>query len=158
MLYIFFRVDHIEPGLLKVLTWAARGTSAGRENLSMNDRVTYDSNMKDVRAHPGHLWEERYETIRKMHASGIKLVVSSDQGSTGTRINELSLLMEFLTQEIQLPAADVLYGVTGLAAEACGLEDRVGTLEPGGGERFPRRGDGLFGLSSHPGAAAGASA
>ncbi len=66
-----------------------------------------------------------------MHASGIKLVVSSDQGSTGTRINELSLLMEFLTREIPLPAADVLYGVTGLAAEACGLEDRLGTLESG---------------------------
>lgn len=87
--------------------------------------------MQDVRAHPGHLWAERYETIRKMHAAGIKLVVSSDQGSTGTRIDELPLLMEFLTRETQLPAADVLYGVTGLAAEACGLEDQVGTLEAG---------------------------
>lgn len=87
--------------------------------------------MQDVRAHPGHLWEERYETIRKMHASGIKLVVSSDQGSTGTRIDELSLLMEFLTRETQLPAADVLYGVTGLAAKACGLAEQVGTLEVG---------------------------
>ncbi len=87
--------------------------------------------MKDVRAHPGHLWEQRYETIRKMHADGVKLVVSSDQGSTGTRIHELSLLMEFLTKELQIPAADVLYGVTGLAAEAVGLEHCVGTLEPG---------------------------
>ena len=87
--------------------------------------------MQDVRSHPGHLWTDRYDTIRNMHAAGVKLVVSSDQGSTGTRINELHLLMEFLVQTIHMPAADVLYGVTGLAAQAVGLADRLGTLEPG---------------------------
>jgi imidazolonepropionase-like amidohydrolase len=39
--------------------------------------------------------------------------------------------MEFLTNQVQIPAAAVLRGVTGLAAEALGLADRVGTLEPG---------------------------
>jgi len=87
--------------------------------------------MREPRAHPGHLWQERYETIRRMHAAGVKLVVSSDQGSTGTQIDELPLLMEFLTQHVHIPAAAVLRGVTGLAAEALGLEDRLGTLEPG---------------------------
>jgi imidazolonepropionase-like amidohydrolase len=87
--------------------------------------------MQDVRAHPGHLWPERYDTIRRMHEAGVKLVVSSDQGSTGTRINELSLLMEFLVDTIKMPAADVLYGVTGLAAHAVGMADRLGTLAPG---------------------------
>jgi imidazolonepropionase-like amidohydrolase len=87
--------------------------------------------MKDVRMHPGHLWASRYETIRLMHAAGIKLVVSSDQGSTGTRIDELQLLMDFLVNKVHIPATDVLYGVTGLAAEALGLADCVGTLEPG---------------------------
>jgi imidazolonepropionase-like amidohydrolase len=66
-----------------------------------------------------------------MHAAGVKLVVSSDQGSTGTQIDELALLMEFLTDQVHIPAAAVLRGVTGLAAEALGLADRVGTLEPG---------------------------
>jgi imidazolonepropionase-like amidohydrolase len=66
-----------------------------------------------------------------MHAAGVKLVVSSDQGSTGTQIDELPLLMEFLTNQVQIPVAAVLRGVTGLAAEALGLADRVGTLEPG---------------------------
>ena len=87
--------------------------------------------MQDVRAHPGHLWPERYETIRRMHAAGVRLVVSSDQGSTGTRIDELPLLMEFLVNKVHIPAADVLHGVTGLAAEALGLADCLGTLEPG---------------------------
>jgi imidazolonepropionase-like amidohydrolase len=87
--------------------------------------------MLDIRAHPGHLWEARYETIRRMHMAGTRLVVSSDQGSTGTRINELALLMAFLVDFVPIPAADVLYGATGLAAEALGLADSLGTLQPG---------------------------
>jgi imidazolonepropionase-like amidohydrolase len=87
--------------------------------------------MREARTHPGHLWEERYETIRRMHAAGVSLVVSSDTGSTATRIDELALLMEFLVKEVQIPAADILRGVTSLAAEAVGLADTIGTLEPG---------------------------
>jgi imidazolonepropionase-like amidohydrolase len=87
--------------------------------------------MREARTHPGHLWEARYETIRQMHAAGVKLVVSSDTGSTATRIDELALLMEFLVKGVQIPAADVLRGVTGLAAEALGMADRLGTLEAG---------------------------
>jgi imidazolonepropionase-like amidohydrolase len=87
--------------------------------------------MREARTHPGHLWEARYETIRRMHAAGVKLVVSSDTGSTGTRIDELALLMEFLVKGVQVPAADVLRGATGLAAEAVGLDDRIGSLQPG---------------------------
>src|SRR4029450_5167785 len=84
--------------------------------------------MVDVRTHPGHLWDRRYETIRLMHTAGVRLVISSDQGSTGTRIDELHLLMEFLVNTVRLPPLDVLYGVTGLAADALGIADRVGTL------------------------------
>lgn len=87
--------------------------------------------MVDVRAHPQHLWSQRYDTIRRMYEEGVKLVVSSDQGSTSTRIDELALLMDFLVRELELPALDMLYGVTGLAAEALGIEDDVGTLSPG---------------------------
>jgi imidazolonepropionase-like amidohydrolase len=39
--------------------------------------------------------------------------------------------MEFLSKEVQIPAADILYGVTGLAADAVGLADCVGILAPG---------------------------
>jgi len=87
--------------------------------------------MREARTHPEPLWADRYETIRRMHTAGVKLVVSSDQGSTGTQIDELPLLMEFLTDQVHVPATAVLRGVTGLAAEALGLEDRLGTLTPG---------------------------
>jgi imidazolonepropionase-like amidohydrolase len=87
--------------------------------------------MREARTHPGHLWEARYETIRRMHAAGVKLVVSSDTGSTATRIDELALLMEFLVKGVQIPAADILRGATGLAAKAVGMADDIGTLAPG---------------------------
>jgi imidazolonepropionase-like amidohydrolase len=87
--------------------------------------------MREARMHPGHLWEARYQTIRRMHTAGVKLVVSSDTGSTGTRIDELALLMEFLVKRVQIPAAVVLRGATGLAAEAVGMADDIGTLTPG---------------------------
>ena len=87
--------------------------------------------MRDMRTHPGHLWEDRYETIRRLHSAGVKLVVSSDQGSTGTRIEELALLMAFLVDTVGIPAADVLKGVTGLAAEALGMGDQIGTIQAG---------------------------
>src|SRR5918992_1240673 len=87
--------------------------------------------MQEARTHPQALWEQRYETIRRMQEAGVKLVVSSDQGSTSTRIDELSLLMEFLTTDVGMPALEVLYGVTGLPAEALGIEDEVGVLEAG---------------------------
>ncbi|MCH8892753.1 MAG: amidohydrolase family protein [Chloroflexi bacterium] len=87
--------------------------------------------MRDMRTHPGHLWEDRYETIRRLHSAGVKLVVSSDQGSTGTRIEELALLMAFLVDTVGIPAADVLQGVTGLAAEALGMDGQIGTIQAG---------------------------
>jgi imidazolonepropionase-like amidohydrolase len=87
--------------------------------------------MREARSHPGHLWEARYETIRRMQTAGVQLVVSSDTGSTGTRIDELALLMEFLVKGVQIPAAAVLRGATGLAAEALGMADAIGTLAPG---------------------------
>lgn len=87
--------------------------------------------MREPRTHPGHLWAKRYETIRLMHNAGAKMVVSSDQGSTGTKIDELPLLMAFLVEQVGIPATTVLHGATGLAAAALGVEDSVGTLEPG---------------------------
>jgi imidazolonepropionase-like amidohydrolase len=87
--------------------------------------------MREARTHPEHLWLKRYDTIRWMHAAGVKLVVSSDQGSTATRIDELPLLMRFLVEHVHIPASDVLYGVTGLAAEALGMAEQIGTLAPG---------------------------
>ncbi len=87
--------------------------------------------MRDVRAHPGHLWESRPQSIRAMYEAGVKLVVSSDQGSTGTAIDELHLLMSYLVDRVGMSPESVIHGATGLAAEALGIEDDLGTIEPG---------------------------
>ena len=39
--------------------------------------------------------------------------------------------MEFLGKGVQIPAADILRGATGLAAEAVGMANDIGTLAPG---------------------------
>jgi imidazolonepropionase-like amidohydrolase len=39
--------------------------------------------------------------------------------------------MEFLVKGVQIPAADILRGATGLAAEAVGMAGELGTLAPG---------------------------
>ena len=66
-----------------------------------------------------------------MHAAGAKLVVSSDTGSTGTRIDELALLMEFLVKGVQIPAADILKALTINGYKAADLIKERGPIKPG---------------------------
>ncbi len=87
--------------------------------------------MVDVRQHPEPLWEARYPTITAMKEAGVKLVVSSDTGSTGTEIDQLHLLLRFLVQRVGLSPVDAIHGATGLAAQALGIDDQVGDLQPG---------------------------
>ena len=73
----------------------------------------------------------RYESIRRMFESGAKVVSSSDAGSTATRIDELGLLLEFLVNQLEIPAQTVITSATSLAAEAIGLGRETGSLEVG---------------------------
>lgn len=73
----------------------------------------------------------RYESIRRMFDSGARVVSSSDAGSTATRIDELGLLLEFLVNQLEIPAQTVITSATALAAEAIGLGRETGSLEPG---------------------------
>ena len=59
------------------------------------------------------------------------MVASSDAGSTATRIDEIALLLEFLTNRLEIPAMKMITSATSLAAEAIGLADDTGSLEPG---------------------------
>ena len=75
--------------------------------------------------------EPRYQTIREMYDSGARVVASSDAGSTATRIDEFALLLEFLVNRLEIPAAQVITSATSLAADAIGLGNETGSLEPG---------------------------
>ena len=77
------------------------------------------------------LLEPRYQSIKHMYDSDARVVASSDAGSTATRIDEFALLLEFLANTLKVPTQKVITSATSLAAEAIGLGDTVGSLEPG---------------------------
>ena len=73
----------------------------------------------------------RYESIRRMFESGARVVSSSDAGSTAARIDELGLLLEFLVNQLEVPAQTVIASATILGAEAIGLGGETESLEAG---------------------------
>lgn len=95
-------------------------------------RVPLDQ-IQDVMDRAGReaLIQPRYASIKQMYESGAKVVASSDAGSTATRIDEFALLLEFLTNRLELPATQVITSATSLAAAAVGLGDLTGSLETG---------------------------
>ena len=95
-------------------------------------RVSLDE-IQDVMDREGRqaMLEPRYQTIREMYDSGARVVASSDAGSTATRIDEFALLLEFLVNRLEIPAAQVITSATSLAADAIGLGNETGSLEPG---------------------------
>ena len=95
-------------------------------------RVSLDE-IQDVMDREGRqaMLEPRYQTIWEMYDSGARVVASSDAGSTATRIDEFALLLEFLVNRLEIPAAQVITSATSLAADAIGLGNETGSLEPG---------------------------
>ncbi len=73
----------------------------------------------------------RYNAIRHMYDSGALVVASSDAGGTYTRIDEFALLLEFLAVKLEISPAKVITSATSLAAEAIGIGQETGSLEPG---------------------------
>jgi len=73
----------------------------------------------------------RYESIRRMFESGARVLSSSDAGSTAPRIDELGLLLEFLANQLEVPAHAVITSATILGAEAIGLGGEKESLEAG---------------------------
>ena len=71
----------------------------------------------------------RYESIRRMFESGARVVSSSDAGLTAARIDELGLLLEFLVNQLDVPAQTVIASATILGAEAIGLGEETESLE-----------------------------
>jgi imidazolonepropionase-like amidohydrolase len=74
--------------------------------------------------------ETHYESFRKAHQAGVKIIVGIDQGTSlnphGSIVQEMRLMVENgLTPE------EVLTAATRVAADALGLENQIGTIEPG---------------------------
>jgi imidazolonepropionase-like amidohydrolase len=78
-----------------------------------------------------HLVMERHrESVRQAHEAGVKIAMGTDCGTPLNVAGKNALELELLTQN-GLSAAEALMATTRVAAEAIGIQDRVGTLEPG---------------------------
>jgi imidazolonepropionase-like amidohydrolase len=72
--------------------------------------------------------EAHRDSFRRAAAAGVKIAMGTDSGVTphGENLRELELMAA-----CGMPPADVLVSTTRTAAELMGLEDELGTIEPG---------------------------
>jgi imidazolonepropionase-like amidohydrolase len=70
------------------------------------------------------------ESVRQAHAAGVKIAMGTDCGTPFNVAGKNALELELLTQN-GLSPAEALMATTRVAAEAIGIAERVGTLEPG---------------------------
>jgi imidazolonepropionase-like amidohydrolase len=73
-------------------------------------------------------WHRR--SVRMAHAAGVKIAFGTDCGTPFNRAGENGAELGLMTQQ-GLSAAEALESATRVAAEAIGLADELGTLEPG---------------------------
>jgi imidazolonepropionase-like amidohydrolase len=78
-----------------------------------------------------HLVMERHkESVRQAHEVGVKIAMGTDCGTPFNVAGKNALELELLTQN-GVSTAEALMATTRVAAEAIGIQDRTGTLEPG---------------------------
>jgi len=74
-------------------------------------------------------WESRLENYGRMLHAGVRLVASTDAGWNLVPFGEYALTLELIVRAGATPR-QALIGATSLAAQAVGLGDEIGTLEP----------------------------
>jgi imidazolonepropionase-like amidohydrolase len=76
------------------------------------------------------VWDASVENFRLMRGMGVKFVAGTDAGWAYIAWGDYALVIELFTQTGASPL-DALATGTRIAADAIGLADRIGTLEPG---------------------------
>ncbi len=74
---------------------------------------------------------ELHEHYRVMKEAGVQITVSSDAGAGGTTFGHFALGPLGVVEAGVMTPTEAIVAVTGLVAKAIGLEDEVGTVEPG---------------------------
>ena len=77
------------------------------------------------------LWKDRRSNFKKYLEKGMKIVLGSDAGGVpyfrhGENAHELAVMVE-----LGMSPSQAIVAATKLAAECIGIEDKVGTIEPG---------------------------
>jgi imidazolonepropionase-like amidohydrolase len=105
------------------------GYGAVRELRAKSDELTDDERSR-LAAAEEHV-QRKLGIFASLARDGLlpRLVVSTDAGSGDTRFGQLHLALE-LAVEAGLTPAQAVEAATRVAAEACGLAEAIGTLEP----------------------------
>jgi imidazolonepropionase-like amidohydrolase len=74
--------------------------------------------------------ERHGRSVRRAHEVGVKIAMGTDCGTPFNAAGKNALELELMTKQ-GLTAAEALLATTRVAAEAIGIADRAGTLEPG---------------------------
>ncbi|MDR7419021.1 MAG: amidohydrolase family protein [Armatimonadota bacterium] len=99
-----------------------RAARARWSELSPDERGQWDARQR--------VWDASVENFRRMRAMGVKFVAGTDAGWAHIAWGDYALAIELFTQTGASPLEALATG-TRVAAEAIGLGDQIGTLEPG---------------------------
>ncbi len=95
-----------------------------------NIRVLLDNVQKGI-SEIGAIESERFRTERAMFDRGMKVFLTSDAGVASCRFEEFWLSMLCAEYFLELNPLDVIRLSTSAAAEALGVDDQVGLVQPG---------------------------
>jgi imidazolonepropionase-like amidohydrolase len=73
----------------------------------------------------------RLAAHRRFRDAGVRIVVHSDAGTPGTRFSDFALSVEAFMAGMKTTMTEAVEAATALPAEAMGLGDDLGTVEPG---------------------------
>jgi imidazolonepropionase-like amidohydrolase len=74
---------------------------------------------------------EKAQIMREMWEQGARFITGTDSGMPNTEFADWALSAQLFVEELGLSFADTLAAATRICAEALGLQDETGTLEPG---------------------------
>ena len=77
------------------------------------------------------LREQVVRSVRRMRELGVRVVAGTDAGVSLTPFDSLPRELEILVSEVGLSPLEAIQAATGDAAQALGIADTVGSLQPG---------------------------
>jgi imidazolonepropionase-like amidohydrolase len=77
------------------------------------------------------LREQIVRSVRRIRELGVRVVAGTDAGVSLTPFDSLPRELEILVSEVGLSPLEAIQAATGDAAQALGIADTVGTLQPG---------------------------
>jgi imidazolonepropionase-like amidohydrolase len=113
--------EMVERGIVVDVTFSSvRRALIPREQMTAEERASCLARLRELHEH-----------YRVMREAGVKVTISSDAGAAGTTFEDFALGPLGVVKAGVMTPMEAIVAVTSLVAEAIGLEDEIGTVEPG---------------------------